>query len=580
MRLKIIDKSGQQGEGEDELSLNQKLSESTSITTLNAVKTEKITFQPNGDKGYSIICEAILPYDVFAVTFDLEMITNHQELELERVEMLESLTYTDVYTPYKYGIIFKEKIYVGQQTSAAMSIILKRKEKVRTPKTKETESKENPPKEDQKEEEQEYGETEQIVELQKNFKVEIFDNGELLNTYNGNGHLTISHFNFRSNAGLEERPKVEAGAPPANSENEPVPDKEYKHYYVIQATFDKSDWKESIIKDIPETQGISWELKVCSSDTLAVVKDTDKEDREQALKDSWEAAEPGRAEKSRKSRIRYIATLKQQKGEELTEEEKEVLNEKRVRGAANLNEVVIDPKAAKGKVDKKGAPPVEEENKQEEVVIVYPKSSDYTNLHYREFIHHFESDRLIHVKCNKSSARLRDEREIEQRQKEREEEVLKWQEVPKWEEVFNAKLQNGAKDRVQEITTRESKEFIESITQLLSKRNEYRELISNRKYKEILLTDIMNSEKIDIAALEQALNDAKSALVRQVVLEGAEKKLEVLKYSKGIEEQLQAASGEKNAERMRELIAQIENENLIIEPKILNDCKNALSKMK
>jgi hypothetical protein len=310
MRLKIVDKSGQQGEGEDELSLNQKLSESTSITTLNAVKTEKITFQPNGDKGYSIICEAILPYDVFTITFDLEMITNHQELELERIEMLEPLTYTDVYTPYKYGIIFKEKVYIGQQTSAAMSIILKKKQKTRIPKVKETENNEAVPKEDHKEgeEEQEYEETEQIMELQKNFKVEIFDNGELLNTYSGNGHLTISHFNFRSNTGLEERPKVEEGAPPANSENDPAPDKEFKHYYVIQAKFDKSDWKESIVKDIPETQDITWELKVCSSDTLAIVKDTDKEDREQALKDSWESAEPGRAEKSRKSRIRYSAT--------------------------------------------------------------------------------------------------------------------------------------------------------------------------------------------------------------------------------------------------------------------------------
>ena len=35
-------------------------------------------------------------------------------------------------------------------------------------------------------------------------------------------------------------------------------------------------------------------MKVFSSETLAIVKDTDKEDREKALKVSWESNEAGR----------------------------------------------------------------------------------------------------------------------------------------------------------------------------------------------------------------------------------------------------------------------------------------------
>ena len=188
-----------------------------------------------------------------------------------------------------------------------------------------------------------------------------------------------------------------------------------------------NEW-ENCKSENEETEGVNWILKIFSTETVALVKDTDKEDKEQALKDSWEAAEPGRAEKSKKSRIRYMATLKQERGEELTEEEKEVLEETRVRGAANLHEAAADPKAAKGKADKKGAP-AEDENKEEETPIEYPKSTDYTNLHFRDFIHHFESDRLIYTKCDKSAARLRDEREIELRRKEREEEVKKWEEI-------------------------------------------------------------------------------------------------------------------------------------------------------
>jgi len=43
-------------------------------------------------------------------------------------------------------------------------------------------------------------------------------------------------------------------------------------------------------------------LKFFTSETIAVIKDTDKEDREKALKVSWETAEAGRAEKATKSR--------------------------------------------------------------------------------------------------------------------------------------------------------------------------------------------------------------------------------------------------------------------------------------
>lgn len=40
---------------------------------------------------------------------------------------MEPLEYLDKYTPWKYGIIFKEKIYVGpDHTSAALNIRLKK----------------------------------------------------------------------------------------------------------------------------------------------------------------------------------------------------------------------------------------------------------------------------------------------------------------------------------------------------------------------------------------------------------------------------------------------------------------------
>jgi len=80
---------------------------------------------------------------------------------------------------------------------------------------------------------------------------------------------------------------------------------EDKHAYVIQATFDLHNWPECKSQD-----NVSWHMQLYSTETVAVIKDTDKEDREKALKASWEAAEPGRAEKAAKSRQKFLLMKK------------------------------------------------------------------------------------------------------------------------------------------------------------------------------------------------------------------------------------------------------------------------------
>ena len=108
-----------------------------------------------------------------------------------------------------------------------------------------------------------------------------------------------------------------------------------------------------------------------SSETLALIKDTDKEDREKALKAQWEADEPGRAEKARLSRQKFILKKKQKAGEELTEEELEILNEKRERvrkkdqeeaGAKGGKGGKAPPAKGKGAPPAKGAPVAAEED--------------------------------------------------------------------------------------------------------------------------------------------------------------------------------------------------------------------------
>jgi len=146
---------------------------------------------------------------------------------------------------------------------------------------------------------------------------EILDNGKPIYSKMGTNQISLTHFLFRANAGLTDGPSDD-------------PAKEVKHNYVVQATFVLHMWPECKTHN-SETEGITWCLKMFNSETLALVKDTDKEDRERALKASWETVDPGRAEKAAKSRQRFLLLKKQRSGEELTEEELEVLKEKRER---------------------------------------------------------------------------------------------------------------------------------------------------------------------------------------------------------------------------------------------------------
>lgn len=168
---------------------------------------------------------------------------------------------------------------------------------------------------------------------------------------------------------------------------------------MIQAVFDLHLWPEC--KTVNEqTEDITWCIKLFNSDTLALSKDTDKEDREKALKASWEAAEPGRAEKATKSRQKYLALMKQKRGEKLTEEEAEALKEKRERVKKKDLEEAAAPgkkpgKQGGGKPPAKAAKPaaaaekatIEEED--ESARRVLPAPVEHINRAIVQYLNHF-----------------------------------------------------------------------------------------------------------------------------------------------------------------------------------------------
>lgn len=94
-----------------------------------------------------------------------------------------------------------------------------------------------------------------------------------------------------------------------NNKDEP------RNYY-LQASFDLREWPEGK-EENEQTASLHWILKVCSSDTIVIFRDTQKEDNIKAIKKSWEDKEPGRLEKAKLARKKFMIIEKQRRGEAL-----------------------------------------------------------------------------------------------------------------------------------------------------------------------------------------------------------------------------------------------------------------------
>jgi len=121
--------------------------------------------------------------------------TNQDDLELKEIIGCEPVEYSEAYTPSKYGIIFKEKVFISpvEGTMTAINIKLSKDGKDIS----------------------EFGD-------KRHYRLQILDNGKVIYEKLGCNQITLSHFIFRANNGLVDGPAPEDD-----------PEKEMKHNYVI-----------------------------------------------------------------------------------------------------------------------------------------------------------------------------------------------------------------------------------------------------------------------------------------------------------------------------------------------------------
>lgn len=161
-----------------------------------------------------------------------------------------------------------------------------------------------------------------------------------------------------------------------------------------------------------------------------MAKDTQKEEREKALFDSWEQKEPGRKDKARTTRQLFELKKKKLAGAPLSEEELRLLAEPKAEryaledpnkpkqpapGAKGAKPAPAaapkKPAAVPGRKDPKEAPKEEEAKKE----LVFPKSADHPMTEVRAFLRHMEQPRTSALELSEGEKpRVREAREFEE----------------------------------------------------------------------------------------------------------------------------------------------------------------------
>lgn len=358
-----------------------------SVTSWSSKNLFKVRLTPEKKKLFVIECAP--NYNTSEGSFKIEF-QSKSEFNLKQFELTETMEYIDKYNPNKYGLVFRERLFVNNpEVFGTFSCHLSdfvdpnnvsgekvfEDKKAKDAKGVAKGAKGAPvattgPDRD----------FERLPSLQKRIYLELYLEDELICTSSGRNKCRFDNI-------------VLTGG------------KDKHNNYYLQSRLELRDCEEATTLN-EYTQNLHWILTVSSNDTIAIVKDTQKEDDEKTLIKSWEEKEPGRSENAKNNREIFLLKQRKRNGEELNEEEIEKISQPRVNkkkvneeqqaqaGGKNVPKGKGKaPPPAKGKV-----PVKEEEHKEEEKKApkVFPKSVDHLMSQVVYFQRHLEADRTLY----------------------------------------------------------------------------------------------------------------------------------------------------------------------------------------
>lgn len=311
---------------------------------VSTLESQRIALAPN-EKGYRLILLIISATNLPEGSINLNILTKTPEqIKANAVDMMDPVEFSDRYMPNKYGIVFKEHLFIPEEVHFSLHLRLRKgglpvigsKTKEMTP--------------------------EEQLNILRLLKLELFEGENVIASSQGYNQAYLTHINLR-NSGKE---------------------------FLLVCKFDITELPE-VMQASEELQDLNWVMRVVASDSIATAKDTRKEDREEAIRKSWETTQPGRQEQAKQNRLRYIAQNKKNKGEALTDQEADQLKETWAdrRKLKKEQEASGKPKP-KGKEDKK----VKEAEKPQNAELEIPKAEDHVMHSVQKFLNHVHSDRL------------------------------------------------------------------------------------------------------------------------------------------------------------------------------------------
>ena len=427
------------------------------------------------------------------------------QAKIEQIEHISPYEIIDKYKPNKHFILFKEYLFCGDNIYATLNIKMRRWDKKQPKENEEEEKEEEEKKEEEKKEEKKDHKNKtqniektpeddlEIVPFEKpiRMKLELSDRQKnIIYTTDFYNSITLHNLMLETTTILETKGKKD----PKSKNNEETEDENLP--YRIICYLDKSELPENF-NEPSFIEGIEWIIRVFSSDTLGFCEDTSKEDLERAVINSWEEAEPGRAEKAKNSRRRFLLMQRKLNGGELDEEEEKFLSEPRIRKKEEDN--VVEDKNAKGKKhekdNKKGKNEEVKNEEKERTELNFNKKtsqiSDHSSLFIKNFLYYAYDKRTITF----DHAYAQEDKQLNNTQvrNEKEENINKiYEENGKINVETEEEIEKRKNDLIED-----SKKFHEKIIEERKKGNNLEEILKSREeIKGSLLAQIEAEEKL------------------------------------------------------------------------------------
>jgi len=310
----------------DATPLDQRIRQNTGRLPLKALSYENIKVKTG---RFLLLAHCTPSHTVAEQTFEVSIFSK-KEIKAVPVLNWESGEVVDVYSPNKYGQIFKEDVYFRQDTlHFSMSLEIKVKEGLGAGEplmTSVVPEKRGGASGKGEKHELDLAELKAPIESLQVY-LEMSVGGKLHNVFYGiNGVKALNVCVTK-----EQLEGVLKDGEAAVS---------------VTARFVAKN-NLQLLAPHPHGGGFVWVFKLWANGVMCVVKNVKKEENEGNVIRSWETRDPGRAERAAKARLRNLAMVKQANGEQLTDKEIALLADDPFKaGAAKL-----------GSTNARGAPP-------------------------------------------------------------------------------------------------------------------------------------------------------------------------------------------------------------------------------